>query len=64
MATQPDILVVAFVDARSKSNIEKHYRLLKTYKIYVAPEYFRVNPNPRWNLGEGVVVSVYRKNEN
>jgi hypothetical protein len=64
MATQPDILVVAFVDARSKSNIEKHYRLLKTYKIYVAPEYFRVNPNPRWNLGEGVVVSVYMKNEN
>jgi hypothetical protein len=64
MATRPDILVVAFVDARSKSNIEKHYRLLKSYGIYVAPEYFRVNPNPRWNLGEGVVVGVYKRLEN
>ena len=60
----PQILVVAFNDAEATKFFELRYNLIKSYNIYVSSRYFRWHPNLKWNVGEGVVVSVYRRNDN
>lgn len=63
VAAQPQILVVAFLDAHTKETIERDYRLLKSYDIHVAADYFRDDPQLRRHHRDGVAVSVYRRKD-
>ncbi|MGH8064828.1 MAG: ArnT family glycosyltransferase [Candidatus Entotheonellia bacterium] len=57
----PEFFVVVFLPPRRKPDIEKDYRLVKHYELYVASEYYRQEPGAMGAAPRGEVVSVYRR---
>ena len=60
--TRPEVIVIAFKFHDPQRRLEREYRLIRSYRIYVSPEYAR-NEDP-WipaSEAEGVTVRVYRR---
>jgi len=60
--TWPEVIVIAFKFDDPQRRLEREYRLIRSYRIYVSPEYAR-NEDP-WipsSEAEGVTVRVYRR---
>ena len=60
---KPEILVVAFRHEWVKEVVEQEYHLMKTYDIFVSPEYDRSSHSAGVFSPKGVVVTVYKKND-
>jgi len=59
---RPEILVVAFRHEWVKGIVAQDYRPIKTYDLYVSPEYDRSGLNADSLSSQGVLVTVYKKN--
>ncbi len=59
---RPEILVVAFRHEWVKGIVAQEYRPIKTYDLYVSPEYDRSGLNAVSLSSQGVLVTVYEKN--
>jgi hypothetical protein len=57
---KPEILVIAFRDVERMPIVKRNYHLLKSYNIFVSPEYLRSEPSAI--PADGVMVAVYQKN--
>jgi len=57
---KPEILVIAFRLEQNRDILKREYHLLKSYQLYVAPEYLRTHQNSAAGLPERVTVSVYK----
>jgi len=58
---RPEILVVAFRHEWVKGIVERDYRQIKTYDLYVSPEYDRTRLSPASLTSDGVLVTVYKR---
>ena len=62
-AEKPEIIVVAFRHEWVKDIVAQDYRQIKTYDLYVSPEYDRSGHSSLSLSPAGVVVTVYKRNE-
>ncbi len=63
-AVMPEFVVVGFVFRGKKEWLEQHYQIVKTYNLYVSPEYSRLQADDPTHPLQGENVTVYkRKNE-
>jgi hypothetical protein len=62
-AEKPEIIVVAFRHEWAKGIVARDYRQIKTYDLYVSPEYDRSGHSSLSLSPAGVVVTVYKRNE-
>jgi hypothetical protein len=60
--TRPEVIVIAFKFDDPQRLLEREYRLIRSYRIYVSPEYVRTEDS--WiptTEAEQVTVRVYRR---
>ena len=62
-AKKPDFLLVTFDLSKIEDILEKEYRLMKSYNVWVSPEYDRSGSNSVGHVNEGLIVALYKKNE-
>ena len=60
----PEIIVAAFPEYSLKHNILTEYELVKTYDLYVSPEYYRLHPETVEAFPRGKIVKVYKRHSN
>jgi len=58
----PEIVVLAFRDVERMLRFKRNYQLMKSYKIFISPNYHHGTTDPVPYLTRGVTVSVYKKN--
>ena len=60
--TKPEVIVIAFKFDDPKRLLEREYRLIRSYRIYLSPEYARTeDPWIPASEAEQVTVRVYRR---
>ena len=57
---QPNFLILVFRPEQNSDIVQREYHLLKTYALYVAPEYLRADPT---YANKPLTASVYKKNQ-
>jgi Dolichyl-phosphate-mannose-protein mannosyltransferase len=62
-AEKPDFLLVTFDFTKIKDFFEKEYHFIKSYNVWVSPEYGRSGSNSVGHVNEGLIVALYKKNE-